>query len=54
MKTSIIITRSNLLYNQLCIESIRQYTSPNTYEIIVINNYSTEGTSAWLRQQSDV
>ncbi len=50
----IILTYNNLKYNKLCIDSIRNYTSKGTYEIIVIDNHSTDGTVEWLKQQSDL
>lgn len=55
MKTSIIILTYNKLdYTIQCIESIRLYTRPGTYEIIVVDNNSTDDTRAWLKQQGDV
>ncbi|OOC63744.1 glycosyltransferase [Paenibacillus ihbetae] len=55
MKTSIIILTYNKLdYTIQCIESIRLYTSPGTYEIIIVDNNSTDGTRDWLEQQDDV
>lgn len=54
-KTSIVIlTYNNLEYNKLCIESIRKYTEKDTYEIIVVDNNSTDGTVEWLKEQSDI
>lgn len=54
-KTSIIIlTYNNLEYNKLCIESIRKMTPDGSYEIIVIDNHSTDGTAEWLNEQSDI
>lgn len=54
-KTSIIIsTYNNLRYNRLCIESIRQMTRAGSYEIIVVDNHSTDGTVEWLKEQSDI
>ena len=54
-KTSIIIlTYNNLEYTKDCIESIRKYTEKNTYEIIIVDNKSTDGTRNWLRQQKDM
>ncbi len=53
--TSIIILSYNTdQYNQLCIESIREYTEPGTYEIIVIDNASKDGSVSWLKKQADV
>lgn len=55
MKTSIIIlTYNQMEYTQKCIESIREYTELDQYEIIIVDNNSTDGTLDWLRNQSDV
>lgn len=55
MKTSIIIlTYNNLKYSKLCIESIREYTLKGLYEIIVVDNKSTDGTVQWLKCQKDI
>lgn len=54
-KTSIIILTHNLLqYTRQCIESIRQYTPYGSYEIIVVDNHSTDSTLDWLRAQDDI
>jgi len=54
-KTSIIIlTYNNLVYNYKCIDSIRKYTKENTYEIVVVDNNSTDGTREWLKNQKDI
>lgn len=50
--TSIIIPTYNQLgYLRSCIESIRKYT-PQAYELIIIDNGSTDGTSAYLKSQA--
>ncbi|MHB1650917.1 MAG: glycosyltransferase [Desulfitobacteriaceae bacterium] len=55
MKTSIVILTFNKLdYTQQCIESIRKYTEPGFYELIVVDNYSTDGTVEWLKKQDDI
>ncbi|CUH96257.1 hypothetical protein P22_2347 [Propionispora sp. 2/2-37] len=55
METSIIIlTYNKLKYTKKCIESIRAYTTPGTYEIIVVDNNSTDGTVQWLKKQQDI
>lgn len=50
----IVITYNKLDYNKLCIESIRQYTEPGSYELIVIDNHSTDGTVEWLQGQQNI
>lgn len=55
MLTSIVIATFNKLdYTKQCIESIRQYTQPGSYEIVVVDNRSTDGTVEWLSSQSDI
>lgn len=55
MLTSIIIVTYNKLdYTKLCISSIRQHTEPGSYEIIVVDNQSIDGTRDWLLEQEDV
>ena len=54
-KTSIIILSCNTCdYTQLCIESIRQHTRAGSYELIVIENGSSDGSVEWLKQQKDI
>ena len=50
----IILTYNNLSYNKLCIDSIRKYTEKGTYEIIIVDNNSTDGTVEWLKEQDDL
>lgn len=55
MKTSIVIlTHNHLEVTKLCIESIRKYTKPQNYELIIVDNASTDGTVEWLEQQQDI
>jgi GT2 family glycosyltransferase/tetratricopeptide (TPR) repeat protein len=54
-KTSIIIlTNNQLQYTQDCLSSIRKYTQRGTYEIIIVDNLSTDGTREWLSNQTDL
>lgn len=54
MLTSIILlTHNQLDYTKLCIESIRKHTK-QAYEIIVVDNASTDGTKEWLKKQKDI
>lgn len=53
--TSIIILSYNTLkLTRLCIESIRKYTQTEPYEIIVVDNASTDGSVSWLKKQRDL
>jgi GT2 family glycosyltransferase/spore maturation protein CgeB/tetratricopeptide (TPR) repeat protein/protein-L-isoaspartate O-methyltransferase len=47
----IIVTYNQLPYTKLCLESIRQYTD-ESYELIVVDNGSTDGTQDYLRSLS--
>ncbi|MFT8887387.1 MAG: glycosyltransferase [Ethanoligenens sp.] len=54
-KSSIVIlTYNGLGDSALCIDSIRQYTPKDKYEIIVVDNHSTDGTVGWLKNQKDI
>ncbi len=55
LKTSIIL----LTYNHIdltkdCIESIRKFTKKGTYELIVVDNASTDETVSYLKEQKDI
>lgn len=53
--TSIIILSYNALeYTKLCIESIRKHTPKGSYELIVIDNGSKDGSAQWLKEQDDI
>ena len=53
--TSIIIVNYDLLlYTRMLIESIRMNTPTGSYEIIVVDNGSTDGSVDYLRQEKDV
>ena len=55
MLTSIIlVTYNKLEYTKQCIESIRRHTEPGSFEIIVVDNGSSDGTQDWLAEQDDV
>lgn len=54
MKTSIIIlTLNNSDLTKLCIESIRKHTKEH-YELIIVDNGSTDDTVGYLKKQSDI
>lgn len=37
-----------------CIKSIRKYTKKGTYELIVVDNNSTDGTRDWIKERYDI
>ena len=47
----VIVTYNGLSTLQPCIDSILRHTSPESYEIIVVDNGSTDGTLEWLDLQ---
>lgn len=54
-KTSIVILSYNLMeLTQQCVESIRQNNLSSSYEIIVVDNNSTDGVREWLKEQEDI
>ncbi|MBU5670964.1 glycosyltransferase family protein [Paenibacillus brevis] len=54
-KTSIImLCHNNLSYTIQSIESIRRFTDSENYELIVIDNGSTDGTRDWVSKQDNI
>lgn len=54
MTSIIILSYNTQKMTQLCIESIRRHTRDGAYEIIVVDNASTDGSLKYLRAQRDV
>lgn len=50
----IILTYNQLNYTKLCIESIRKFTNRESYEIIIVDNNSSDDTVKWLESQEDL
>lgn len=54
-KVAIVILSYNTYeMTRFCIESIRRNNVPSSYEIIVVDNASTDESLSWLEQQEDV
>ena len=54
MTSIIILSYHTFKYLQKCIISIREHTKIDSYELIVVDNASQDGSVEWLRQQEDV
>lgn len=50
----VILSYNSYEMTRFCIESIRRNNMPSSYEIIVVDNASTDGSLEWLEQQRDV
>lgn len=49
----VIVTYNNLALNRLCLESVLVDTDYPNYEVIVVDNASSDGTQAYLRELLD-
>jgi len=50
----IILTFQNIEYTKKCIESLRENGLQDSYELIIIDNGSVDGTREWLQEQNDI
>lgn len=50
----IIVTCNELRYLELCLENICRFTPIDTYELIIVDDHSTDGTVEWLNRQPGV
>lgn len=50
----VIISYNNMYLTQKCIESLRSNLLSDSYEIIVVDNASTDGVTSWLEMQPDI
>jgi len=46
----LVVTYNNLALTRLCLASIQRAAGALPFEVIVVDNASTDGTQAWLRQ----
>lgn len=49
----LVLTYNNLIYTQTCLKSIYCNTTYPNFEIIVVDNASSDGTQEWLTQFAD-
>jgi GT2 family glycosyltransferase len=50
----VIVSYNNQQIMQDCIESIRKYNLRTSYELVVVDNASTDGVCEWLKGQEDI
>ncbi|WP_053375653.1 methyltransferase domain-containing protein [Paenibacillus sp. FJAT-27812] len=50
----ILVTYNKLDYTKQCVESIRRHTQKGCYELIIVDNGSTDGTVDWATNESDI
>jgi O-antigen biosynthesis protein len=50
----VLLTFNQLEFTKHCIDSIRTYTDKDAYELIIIDNASTDGTVDWLKRQTGI
>lgn len=50
----VILCHNHLEVTQRCVQSLRDTTLRTPYELVVLDNASTDGTWEWLQQQEDV
>ncbi|MDG3045139.1 glycosyltransferase [Bacillus sp. B6(2022)] len=54
-KTSIVMLTYNELHlTKKCIDSIKKHTRRDEYELIIVDNASSDGTKEYVRQLEDV
>lgn len=46
----VILTYNNIAYTKMCIESIRDNNTLKNYEIIIVDNASSDGTKEWIKE----
>ncbi|ACT04451.1 methyltransferase domain-containing protein [Paenibacillus sp. JDR-2] len=54
LTSMILVTRNGLDYTKSCVESIRRHTAAGSYELILVDNGSEDGTADWARAEPDI
>ena len=52
--TIVILSYNGFQITKQCIESLRNNTSRKAYELVVVDNASTDGSVKWLKEQKDI
>jgi GT2 family glycosyltransferase/2-polyprenyl-3-methyl-5-hydroxy-6-metoxy-1,4-benzoquinol methylase len=50
----ILVTRGGLDYTRSCVESIRRHTAAGSFELILVENESDDGTAAWAKEEQNI
>jgi GT2 family glycosyltransferase len=48
--TVVLVTYNNVELTRLCLASLQRCAGPTPFELIVVDNASSDGTQAWLRE----
>ncbi|WP_339208851.1 glycosyltransferase [Paenibacillus sp. FSL K6-3182] len=54
MTSIILVTYNKLEYTKQCVESVRRHTQRGSYELIIVDNGSTDDTVKWAKSESDI
>ena len=52
--TVVTVSYDTFFFVRLLVEKVREMIGPRTYEIVVVDRGSRDGTLEWLKQQSDI
>ncbi len=50
----VTVTRNGFFFTRLLVQKIREFTTDRSYEIIIIDRGSTDGSKRWLKAQPDI
>ncbi|MUT65109.1 methyltransferase domain-containing protein [Paenibacillus sp. NEAU-GSW1] len=50
----VLVARNQLALTKQCVDSIRRNTAANSYELILVDNGSEDGTAQWASEQADL
>jgi GT2 family glycosyltransferase len=50
----VVVTHNNLVFTKLCVLGVLAHANPADYELIVVDNGSTDGTPQWLAELASI